>query len=99
MERGKMKSLRFIEARDQQVFMKVLKKVFPECTNGDDIRKWNWEGINCKPRNSEAMRSVMAEYKELDGNLFRKWDFTKEYDSRKRLITYVYTIKRSLFKK
>lgn len=99
MERGKMKSLRFIEARDQQVFMKVLKKVFPECTNGDDIRKWNWEGINCKPRNSEAMRSVMAEYKELDGNLFRKWDFTNEYDSRKRLITYVYTIKRSLFKK
>lgn len=99
MERGKMKSLRFIEARDQQVFMKVLKKVFPECTNGDDIRKWNWEGINCKPRNSEAMRSVMAEYKELDGNLFRKWNFTNEYDSRKRLITYVYTIKRSLFKK
>lgn len=99
MERGKMKSLRFIEARDQQVFMKVLKKVFPECTNGDDIRKWNWEGINCKPRNSEAMRSVMAEFKEIDGNLFRKWDFTNEYDSRKRLITYVYTIKRSLFKK
>ena len=73
MEKGKTKNSRHLESRDVQVFLKVLKNVFPNACKGEP-NNWNWDAINTKADNRANMLSLMRDYKELDPSIFVKWN-------------------------
>jgi hypothetical protein len=100
MKKGKLKSQRYLEGRDQQAFIRVLRNVFPTATKGDDLKTWRWGAINCKAVNAERMLAIMADYKELDheGKLFAKWNFSDETASKKKLTSYLQAFRKSVLK-
>lgn len=100
MKKGKLKSQRYLEGRDQQAFIRVLRNVFPTATKGDDLKIWRWGLINCKAANAERMLAIMADYKELDheGKLFAKWNFSDETASKKKLTSYLQAFRKSVLK-
>lgn len=74
MKKGMTKNLRHLESRDVQVFMKVLRNVFPDACTGD-VTEWDWDKINTKADNRAKILGLMRDYKELEPTLFVKWDF------------------------
>lgn len=101
MERGKMKNERHLAKRETQVFLKVLRNVFPEACADEDASNWNWKGITTRGEYTEKIKSVMIDYKELDesGNLFKKWDFTwDEKYFRTRLCAHIQNIRVSVLR-
>ncbi|SEA44503.1 Site-specific DNA recombinase [Segatella bryantii] len=89
--RGSARTKRFIESRDTQAFMKVLKNVFPEATQ-NDLSTWQWKKINTKNGVRQKVLSLMKDYRDIDHNLFTNWDFT-DLDSRKLQLKLASTIK------
>lgn len=77
MERGKMKNERYVQNRDTQAFLKVLKNVFPDVCTSNDATEWDWTKINTKGEARDKIINLMRDYKDLDesGTLFHKWDF------------------------
>lgn len=77
MERGKMKNERYVQNRDTQAFLKVLKNVFPDVCVSDDATEWDWTKINTKGDARDKIIGLMRDYKDLDesGTLFHKWNF------------------------
>lgn len=101
MERGKMKNERHLAKRETQVFLKVLRNVFPEACADEDASNWNWKGITTRGEYTEKIKSVMIDYKELDesGNLFKKWDFTwDEKYFRTRLCAHIQNMRVSVLR-
>lgn len=100
MKKGKLKTQRYLEGRDQQAFIRVLRNVFPTATKSDDLTRWRWGAINCKAPNAERMLVIMADYKALDheGKLFAKWNFVDETASKKKLIGYLQAFRKSVLK-
>ena len=74
MKRGQTKNKRHLESRDVQAFVRVLRNVFPGATEGD-MSEWCWADINTKRNNRERVVSLMMDYRDLDPQLFRSWDF------------------------
>ena len=100
MERGRMRNERYLQSRDVQVFLKVLRNVFKDVCVGDDASMWDWSMITTKGDYKDMMWDLMKDYKELDesGALFAKWDFDME-DATKRqikLAAYIQTIRKSV---
>ena len=89
--RGSARTKRFIESRDTQAFMKILKNVFPEATQ-NDLSTWQWKKINTKNGVRQKVLSLMKDYRDIDHNLFTTWDFT-DLDSRKLQLKLASTIK------
>jgi DNA invertase Pin-like site-specific DNA recombinase len=89
--RGSSRTKRFIESRDTQAFMKILKNVFPEATQ-NDLSTWQWKKINTKNGVRQKVLSLMKDYRDIDHNLFINWDFT-DLDSRKLQLKLASTIK------
>ena len=89
--RGSARTKRFIESRDTQAFMKILKNVFPEATQ-NDLSTWQWKKINTKNGVRQKVLSLMKDYRDIDHNLFTNWDFT-DLDSRKLQLKLASTIK------
>jgi DNA invertase Pin-like site-specific DNA recombinase len=89
--RGASRTKRFIESRDTQAFMKILKNVFPEATQ-NDLSTWQWKKINTKNGVRQKVLSLMKDYRDIDRNLFINWDFT-DLDSRKLQLKLASTIK------
>lgn len=89
--RGSSRTKRFIESRDTQAFMKILKNVFPEATQ-NDLSSWQWKKINTKNGVRQKVLSLMKDYRDIDRNLFTNWDFT-DLDSRKLQLKLASTIK------
>lgn len=89
--RGSSRTKRFIESRDTQAFMKILKNVFPEATQ-NDLSTWQWKEINTKNGVRQKVLSLMKDYRDIDRNLFTTWDFT-DLDSRKLQLKLASTIK------
>lgn len=77
MKKGKTKNERYVQSRDTQAFLKVLKNVFPDVCASEDATEWDWEKINTKGEARDKIIGLMRDYKDLDGNgdLFRKWNF------------------------
>ena len=82
MKKGKTKNERYFQNRDTQAFFKVLKNVFPELCQDDDVTNWDWNKINTKGEAKDKIINLMKDYKELDdtGVLFHKWDFSMPKD-------------------
>ena len=89
--RGASRTKRFLESRNTQAFMKILKNVFPEATQ-NDLSTWQWKKINTKNGVRQKVLSLMKDYRDIDHNLFTTWDFT-DLDSRKLQLKLANTIK------
>ena len=100
MERGELKSKRYLDARDQQAFAKVLRNVFPEYTESNDMKQWIWQSINTRMVFCEKMLKMMKDYQELDaeGKLFCKWDFSNESACVIKLRSYLQAFRKSVLK-
>lgn len=96
MERGRTKRMRNQQSRDMVAFKMVLKKVFPRYTKSDNPADWQWAFITTKETYRKQILSLMADYKELDGALFVKWDFNDDngYNIQK-LRNFLFSFKRS----
>lgn len=96
MERGRTKRMRNQQSRDMVAFKMVLKKVFPRYTKSDNPADWQWAFITTKETYRKQILSLMADYKELDGTLFVKWDFNDDngYNVQK-LRNFLFSFKRS----
>ena len=77
VSKGKTKNARYLESRDVQAFLKVLRSVFPDACKGD-VTEWHLDEVNTKAENRVRMLSLMRDYKELDASLFVKWNFDVE---------------------
>lgn len=100
MERGKLRNERYLQSRDVQVFLKVLRNVFKDVCVATDASAWDWTRITTAGDNKDNMWSLMRDYKEMDdtGATFAKWNFD-EADAKKRqvkLAAYIQTIRKSL---
>ena len=75
MKRGKTKNERYLQSRDVQAFIRVLRNIFGEACKGEPA-EWDWKHINTKEDNRIRVLSLMKDYKEMDieGALFAKWD-------------------------
>lgn len=98
MKRGATKSKRFIESADVVAFMKVVRRVFPQYCNDEDYRLWGWSHVNSKRRNATPMLQMMKDFNEMNGSLFKSWDFSDMTTTaaRQRLNRFICSIKRSM---
>ena len=81
-KRGRSRSEHHAASRDFQVFLKVLKNVFPNACADDNAANWDWSCINTKGDSKTRMVAFIKDYKELDGDLFCKWTID-EWDATK----------------
>lgn len=100
MEKGKLKTKRYLESRDQVAFIKVLRNVFPNATESDDLSEWRWDLINGRSESGMAMLKLMSDYKELDSErkLFSRWDFSEEEGNLQKLRSYLQSFRKSVMK-
>lgn len=99
MKKGVVKCQRYLESRDVVAFVKVLRRCFPDATEGE-LEAWDWQGINTKKENRIAVLNMMRDYKDLDpeGKVFIRWDFS-DIESVKlqvRLSSYIKSLHRSV---
>lgn len=96
MQRGATKNRRHFESRDIQVFLKVLRNIFPDATQGE-VNEWLWDDITTKDGIRQKVLLMMKDYKELDQTLFVKWDFA-DIESRQmqvKLASYIGNLRKS----
>ena len=99
MERGRMKNERFLQSRETQILLKILKNVFVDSCEDEDPSKWDWKNINTKGDAKKKIFNLMSDYKDLDesGKLFSKLDLTKR-DTREmqiKLCALIQSVRRS----
>ena len=100
MERGETKRQRHQTSRDVQVFLRILRQVFPDETKQKSVERWNWERIRTRCGRKEMILAKMQDYQELDedGKLFHGWDFSLGADNRalsNKLCAYIQSIRKS----
>ena len=95
-KRGTTKNRRHMESRDTTAFIKVLRNVFPDATQGD-VCDWNWKGISTKDGLRQRVLSLMKDYKDIDQTLFVKWDFSdiSGHESQVRLASAIANLRKS----
>lgn len=99
MKKGVTKRHRHHESKEFQVFLMIIKKVFPEAASNEDYKAWDWKSVNCKNENKKRILQLMQDYKEYDttNRLFVKFDFKNNMDvCEKRIHQYMQTVKRSI---
>jgi len=95
--RASARTKSFLQRPDSVAFLKVIRRTFPQCCNGDDIAKWNWCGVNYKSANITKMAMIMRDFKEMNSSLFASWDLSDitSKETKRKVTTYVNTFKRS----
>lgn len=97
MKRGITKNLRNIESKDVQVFIKVLRNVFPSATSAENPNDWDWSSITTKDGYRQSVLSMMRDYRDIDPTLFTKWVFD-DLDGRElqvKLASYIQRVKKA----
>ena len=97
--RGETKTRRFLEKKDTVAFIKVLRKCFPEHTQGE-LTEWDWKGINTKDGVRQQVLGLMKDFKELDSTIFVRWQLENldEVKLQCKLANMITSIKRSALK-
>lgn len=99
MKRGQTKSIRFVESKDVQAFLKILKRIFQDACITEDPAEWNWKQIGTRGDNCQRIIELMGDYKSMDdnGTLFDRWKFCKwtEEEYQLKLCAIIYHIKRT----
>lgn len=77
IKRGKSKTSRYLDSKEVQAFVRVLRACYPE-GHEEDVRMWtNWRGINTCRDNRLRILRMMRDYKELcGGEVFKDMDLT-----------------------
>lgn len=98
-KRGQTKTERYLASRDVQAFIKVLRKCFPDATQGE-LTEWNWKGINTKDGVRQQVLGLMRDFKELDSTIFVRWQLENldEVKLQCKLANLITSIKRSALK-
>jgi DNA invertase Pin-like site-specific DNA recombinase len=98
MKRGQTKNERYLQSRDVQAFIRVLRNIFGEACKGEPT-EWDWKQINTKEANRIRVLSLMKDYKEMDveGALFAKWDLSDMDDTKlqQKLANAITSLKRA----
>lgn len=100
-KRGETKRVRFQESKRTQAFLKILKEVFPEATQSENPKEWNWKDINTKGEAKDKVLSMMKTMRDLDDtrHLFHKWDFDADERLQQcRLCAQIFSMKRTFLK-
>lgn len=95
MIRGKMKNKRHMESKNSIMFLKALKKAFPEYCEDDDFTKWEWKGLRLRCGKLEKLVEVMKDFHDIDPTVFAKWDFSSPLLAR-RLRAHMQQFKKSV---
>lgn len=96
-KRGETKRERYLASKDVQAFIKALRNVFPDATNGE-VSEWNFDGITTKDGYRQSVLSLMRDYHDFDNDLFARWDFS-DLDCvamQVKLASYIGSLKRSV---
>lgn len=96
-KRGETKRQRHLASRDIQAFLKVLRSVFPEATKGEP-KNWSWSEITTADGIRQKVLMLMRDYREIDSQLFTKWDFD-DINGRPlqvKLASYITNLKKSI---
>lgn len=98
--RGATKNRRYIESRDVQAFIKVLKNVFPLATTSENMCDWDWKAIGTKGAAKQRITTLMMDYREIDPMLFHKWDFTdtESEEFRVKVASYICSVRKAIFR-
>ena len=98
-KRASTKNANHLASKDVQAFLKVLRKVFPEWTNGEPSQ-WDWLEINTKGLNKVRIIDTMRDVQELSyGDVFKKWDFSlAEKPMQVKLATYINSVRKSVWR-
>jgi DNA invertase Pin-like site-specific DNA recombinase len=96
MLRGRMKNKRHMESKEAQMFLKALKKAFPEYCEDEDFTKWDWElGLRLRCGKLEKLVEVMKDIHDVDQTVFAKWQFDSPLLAR-RLRAHMQQFKKSV---
>lgn len=100
MKRGRTKNVRHLESADIKAFIRILRNVFPDATQGDDLTCWCWKDINTKQGNKERVLTMMRDYQEIDTTLFRKWEIDDVDDLKLqvKLASYIGSLRKSVLR-
>ena len=100
MKRGRTKNVRHLESADIKAFIRILRNVFPDATQGDDLNCWCWKDINTKQGNKERVLTMMRDYQEIDTTLFRKWEIDDVDDLKLqvKLASYIGSLRKSVLR-
>jgi DNA invertase Pin-like site-specific DNA recombinase len=100
MKRGRTKNVRHLESADIKAFIRILRNVFPDATQGDDLTCWCWKDINTKQGNKERVLTMMRDYQEIDTTLFRKWEINDVDDLKLqvKLASYIGSLRKSVLR-
>lgn len=95
-ERGRCKKTRWKEKKDNVVFRRILHSVFPDATEDENPSNWKWGCISMRNGNRDKVIRMMMDFKSIDGNLFKKWNFDIDRNRlTSNLCAYISTFKRS----
>lgn len=92
------KRMNFLRSRETQMFIKALRKAFPNATIGEPSN-WDWKNINTKGDNKFNVLIAMKDIQDLDptGKVFEKWDFDGDViQLQVKLAIAINTLKRSV---
>lgn len=98
--RGATKHERHLASRDVKAFTKILRMVFPNACASEDPKRWDWGGITTADGYRQKVLMAMRDYRDIDPNLFAKWDFS-DINGRRlqvKLASYISNLKVSLNK-
>lgn len=95
-QRARSKNERHKNSRDVQVFLKVLKNVFPVACKDADPFNWYWGSINTKGENKNNILALMRDYSDLDRTLFKSWPLSDDKKSVVKLRAYMQSIYKSI---
>lgn len=95
MEKGKTKNRRYVESKQSQMFLKALKKAFPEYCEDENFTKWDWMGLRLRNGKLEKLVEVMKDFNDVDQTVFAKWDFSSPLLAR-RLRAHMQQFKKSV---
>lgn len=97
MKRGETKNRRRMEDRDTVAMLRILRNVFPSATENEDPKEWDWSSVTTRGDYKERIYALMQDYRELDNDLFRRWDFEIEKNKLQvKLAAYLQSLKKSV---
>lgn len=96
---GATKCARNLASQEKQAFFKILRRVFPDATQGD-IHDWDWTKINSKGKTRPQMLALMESVHDVNPVIFRRFDFSdfESVELQKRLSGYICNLRRAVFK-
>ena len=96
-KRGAAMRKRFAAQKDTQVFVKVLRRAFPDACEAENPKYWAWGKINTRGHNKVVVLGAMRDLHDFDNNIFADWDFDNMNiaDMQRKLSGRIYALRRS----